>query len=134
SYGAVVSRAWTGCRCDARSCANVVAANAFFVERFRLRVTEPRSGRSDTRANAARDGRGFGSADVGPAAGASIGGPSLERLLDTRSDFILGKAASGRPAHVDWALSACGVDCEQASAQGSQARIAGQAAMSGVAP
>src|SRR5215813_3298270 len=129
-----MSRTGTGRRCDARSCADVVAANAVFVDRFRLRAAESRSCRSDTRADVERDGRGFGSADGGPAAGAYIGGPSLERLLDTRSDFIPGKAASGRPAHVDRDLSACGGDCEQTPAEGSQARIAGQAAMSGVAP
>ena len=60
---------------------------------------------SDTRANAARDGRGSGGADGRPAAGAHPGRPSLERLLDTGSDLIPGKTASGRSADVDWDLS-----------------------------
>jgi len=47
--------------------------------------------------------------------------------------YLANQRAAG-PAHVDRDLSACGVDCEQASAQGSQARVAGQAAMSGIAP
>src|SRR5262245_23242177 len=79
----VVSRAAPGCGCAARSCADVAAANAFFAERFRPRVAESGSFRSDPRANAARNGRGFGGADGRHAARTYIGRPSLERLLDT---------------------------------------------------
>src|SRR5437867_2647649 len=123
SYRAVVPRAGGGRRCAARSRADVAAANAFFGKRFRSRSVESRSLRSDTRANAARDGRGIGVADCRPAAGAYIGRPPLERLFDAGPNFILGKAAPGCAAYVDWDLSDSGVDCKRASAQGSQAGV-----------
>src|SRR5262249_39024088 len=107
---------------------------AFFGERFRPRVAKSGIGRSNTRANVARDGRGFGGTDSKPAAGAHIGRPSLERLFDTRPDLIFGEeAASPGAANVDWYLPNCGADCERSSAESSQARVTVQAGVRGVA-
>src|SRR5262247_2481234 len=102
-----MSRAKARGRCPARSRANVAVADAVSGKRLRSGCAESRSVGSDARANASRDGRGFGGVGGGPATGSYIGGPSLERLLDTRSDLIRGKTTASSSTHVDRDLSNC---------------------------